>query len=64
MQPRGPLSKKEAINHVRSGEICILCATEVVGMLCTLHSCVRRPYHTLLQGTDLLYVGDVVQFQS
>jgi len=32
---RGPRAKKEVMERFRSGEILVLCATEVVGMVCT-----------------------------
>lgn len=35
---RGPCAKKEVIEGFRSGEILVLCATEVVGMVCTCRS--------------------------
>ena len=35
---RGPLSKKEVMERFRSGEVLVLCATEVVGMVCAFHS--------------------------
>jgi superfamily II DNA helicase RecQ len=35
---RSPLAKKEVMERFRSGEILVLCATEVVGMVCALHS--------------------------
>lgn len=38
---RGLLSKKEVMTRFRSGEILVLCATEVVGMVCTFYSRVR-----------------------
>ena len=61
---RGALSKKEVMSHFRSGEILVLCATEVVGMVCTFHSCIQRPHHILFQGTDIPDVDDVVQFMT
>jgi len=35
---RGPISKKEVMSRFRSGEISVLCVTEVVGMVSTFHS--------------------------
>jgi hypothetical protein len=44
----------------RSGEILVLCATEVVGMVCTLCSNIDNLTCTL-QGTDIRDIDDVVQ---
>jgi superfamily II DNA helicase RecQ len=38
---RGPLAKKVVMDRFRSGDILVLCATEVVGMVCTLCSNTR-----------------------
>jgi len=35
---RGPLSKKDVMERFRSGEVLVLCATEVVGMVRTFLS--------------------------
>ena len=61
---RGPLSKKEVMERFRSGEVLVLCATEVVGMVRTFFSHIPRPNHILSQGTDIPDVDDVVQFMT
>jgi len=61
---RGPISKKEVMERFRSGGVLVLCATEVVGMVCIFYCDVRCPFHTQLQGTDIPDVDDVVQFMT
>lgn len=45
---RGPGSKKDVMERFRSGEVLVLCATEVVGMVCTVCSDARLSHYTLL----------------
>ena len=45
---RGPQAKKEVMERFRSGEVLVLCATEVVGMVWTLYSNAQLLDFTLL----------------
>jgi superfamily II DNA/RNA helicase len=62
---RGSRAKKEVMERFRSGGVRVLCATEVVGMVCTLHPYARWwTFIMLPQGTDIPDVDDVVQFMT
>ena len=57
-------AKKDVMERFRSGKILVLCATEVVGMVCIFRSNTRQRHWMLLQGTDIPDVDDVVQFMT
>lgn len=61
---RGSREKKEVMERFRSGEVLVLCATEVVGMVRTLHSSAKWTFLMLLQGTDIPDVDDVIQYMT